>query len=79
MSVFLSNLWATIRNNPFFVAFYSSSVGALVSVVQDELASGKIDWTRGGVNKLLGYAITAGVAAVLHLYQNPPGTNPNPK
>ena len=69
---FLKKLWATLKSNPIFVAAYSAFVGALVSAAQDELASGKIDWTRGGLNKLMGYAFTAAIAAVVHLYQKPP-------
>ena len=76
MNEFFVVLWKTLRSNPVFVAFYSAATGAAVSVLQDELASGKIDWTRGGLNKLMGYAVTAGIAAVIHLYTPPPGTNP---
>ena len=76
---FLKKLWLSVRSNVYFVAFYSASAGALVSMAQDELASGKIDWTRGGINKLMGYAFSMGVAAVVHLYTPQPGTNPNPK
>ena len=72
----LKQIWASIRSNPMFVTFSSAAVGAVVSMLQDELASGKIDWTRGGLNKLTGYAVTAGLAAVIHLYRTPPGLNP---
>ena len=73
---FLKQLWATLKSNPIFVAAYSAFVGALVSAAQDELASGKIDWTRAGINKLTGYAVTAAIAAVAHLYRTPPATPP---
>ena len=75
---FLSQLWATLRSNPVFVTAYSAAAGAAVSALQDEMASGHIDWTRGGLNKLAGYAVTAAVAAVMHLYAPAPGTNPKP-
>ena len=55
----------------------SAAVGAIVSSLQDELASGHIDWTRAGWNKLMGYAFTAAIAAVIHLYRTAPGDNPN--
>jgi hypothetical protein len=67
-------LWNSVKSNPVFVAVSSASVGAIVSGVQDEMASGKIDWTRGGINKLAGYAVTAGIAALIHLYR--PSPNP---
>lgn len=69
-------IWLAAKSNPVFVAAYSAAAGAIVSALQDELASGKIDWTRGGLNKLMGYAFTAAIAAVLHLYRATPGTNP---
>lgn len=74
---FIKQLWASVRSNPIFVAGSSAAVGAIVSGLQDELASGHIDWTRAGWNKLMGYAITAAVAAVVHLYRAAPGANPN--
>ncbi len=74
----LKQFWLSIRSNPVFVTVSSAAVGAVVSAIQDEMASGKIDWSRGGINKLVGYAVTAGVAALVHLYRAAPGTNPNP-
>jgi hypothetical protein len=68
-------LWNKVKSNPVFVAVSSAVVGALVSEIQDEMASGKVDWTRAGLNKLTGYAVTAGVAALIHLYR----PNPNPQ
>jgi len=68
----LTALWAKIRSNPIFVTVSSAAVGAIVSGIQDEMASGKIDWTRGGINKLTGYAATAAIAALAHLYRMPP-------
>lgn len=75
----LVSLWRSVRSNPYFVAISSAVVGALVSAIQDEMASGHIDWTRGGLNKLTGYAVTAALAAIIHLYRTPPGVNPNLK
>ena len=75
---FLKRLWDSVRSNPIFVAVSSAAVGAVVSDIQDELASGKIDWTRAGLNKLTGYALTAAIAALVHLYRPKPDTNPNP-
>ncbi len=72
----LKQSWNSVRSNPIFVTFSSAFVGALISALQDELASGHIDWTRAGVNKLTGYAVTAGVAAIVHLYRPSPGQNP---
>ena len=71
-------LWKSLRSNPVFVTVSSAAVGAIVSGLQDELASGKIDWTRTGINKLTGYALTAAVASIVHLYRPSPGANPNP-
>jgi hypothetical protein len=65
--------WQRIRSNPIFVVASSAFVGSVVSTVQDELAMGKIDWTRAGLNKLTGYAVTAAVAAIVHLYREKPG------
>jgi hypothetical protein len=73
---FLKQVWLSIRSNPVFVTAYSAAAGAAVSMLQDELASGKIDWTRAGLDKLTGYALTAASAAVVHLYTPAPGTNP---
>jgi hypothetical protein len=73
---FIKQLWASFRSNPFFVAASSAAAGAVASFVQDELASGHIDWTRGGINKLTGLAVTAAIAAVVHLYRTAPGANP---
>ncbi len=74
---FIKQLWLSVRSNPIFVVGSSAAVGALVSAVQDELASGHIDWTRAGINKLTGLALTAAVAAIVHLYRPAPGANPN--
>lgn len=68
----LKSVWLAVRSNPVFVAASSGAVGAVVSMVQDELASGHIDWTRGGLNKLCGLATTAAIAAVVHLYRPKP-------
>jgi hypothetical protein len=70
---FLKLLWANVGSNPIFVVASSAFVGSVVSTLQDELAMGHIDWTRGGLNKLTGYAITAAVAAIVHLYRPKPG------
>jgi hypothetical protein len=75
MNGFLQSLqaaWNSVKSNPVFVAVSSAAVGAIVSGIQDELASGRIDWTRGGINKLTGYAVTAGIAALVHLYRPAP-------
>lgn len=68
-------LWQKISSNPIFVVASSAFVGSVVSTLQDELAMGHIDWTRAGINKLTGYAVTAAIASIVHLYRNPP----NPK
>jgi hypothetical protein len=73
---YLKAIWLTVRSNPVFVAVSSAVVGAIVSGVQDEAASGHIDWTRAGLNKLAGYAVTAAIAALVHLYRTPPGATP---
>jgi len=67
-------VWKKVRSNPVFVTTSSAAVGAIVSGLQDELASGRIDFTRGGFNKLTGYALTAAVAALVHLYRPSPST-----
>ncbi len=72
----LKQVWLSIRSNPVFVTVSSAMIGALVSGIQDELASGQIDWTRAGINKLAGYAVTAGLAALAHLYRPAPGSVP---
>lgn len=71
------NIWKSVRSNPIFVAVSSAMTGAVVSAIQDEMASGKIDWTRGGINKLTGYAVTAGIAAIVHLYRPNPPSKPD--
>lgn len=73
---FIKQLWLSVRSNPVFVAVSSAAVGAVVSGIQDEMASGKIDWTRAGINKLTGYAVTAAIAALAHLYRPQPGQPP---
>jgi hypothetical protein len=70
----LKLIWDSVRSNPVFVTVSSAAVGAVVSGVQDEMASGRIDWSRGGINKLTGYALTAAIAALVHLYR--PSPNP---
>ena len=76
---FLLAAWKSIRSNPYFVVGSTAFCGAAVSAIQDELASGRIDWTRSGINKLIGYTISPTVAAIVHLYRTPPGGNPNAK
>jgi hypothetical protein len=73
---FIAQLWKSVRSNPVFVAVSSAAGGAVVSGIQDEMASGHIDWTRAGINKLTGYAVTAAVAALVHLYRPAPGATP---
>ena len=73
---FIKQLWASVRSNPYFVAASSGAAGAVASIIQDELASGHIDWTRGGINKLTGLAVTAAIASIVHLYRATPGSNP---
>lgn len=73
---FLKQIWLSVRSNPVFVTVSSAMTGAVVSAIQDELASGHIDWTRAGINKLTGYAVTAGVAALIHVYRPAPGAPP---
>ena len=73
----LYKLWAGLRSQPWFVTASSAAGGAVVSMIQDEMASGKIDWSRGGLNKLVGCAIIAAASAIIHLYRPAPGTNPN--
>jgi hypothetical protein len=74
----LKQLWLSLRSNVYFVAFYSTASGAAISMLQDEMASGKIDWSRAGLNKLCGCAVIAGAYAVIHLYRPAPGANPKP-
>ena len=79
MNTFLmrvGQLWKSVRSNPVFVTVSSAAVGAFVSGLQDELASGHIDWTRAGWNKLMGYTFTAALAAIVHLYRPAPGSTP---
>ncbi len=73
---FLKQVWLSVRSNPVFVTVSSAMTGAVVSAIQDELASGHIDWTRSGINKLTGYAVTAGIAALVHVYRPAPGAPP---
>ena len=68
----LKQTWNAVKSNPVFVTVSSAAVGAIVSGIQDELASGHIDWSRSGLNKLMGYAFTAAIAAIVHLYRMPP-------
>lgn len=74
---FIKQLWASLRSAPWFVTASSAASGAVVSMIQDEMASGKIDWTRGGINKLVGCALIAACSAIVHLYRPAPGANPN--
>ena len=79
MNTFLmrvGQIWKSVRSSPVFVTVSSAAAGAFVSGLQDELASGHIDWTRAGWNKLMGYALTAAVAALVHLYRPAPGATP---
>ena len=70
----LKQIWNAVKSNPVFVVASTAFVGAIVSMIQDEMASGKVDWTRSGLNKLMGYAFGMAVAAVVHLYR--PAPNP---
>jgi len=70
--VTIQELWSKVKSNPVFVAVSSAAVGAVVSGLQDEMASGKVDFTRSGWNKLMGYAFTAAIAALAHLYRPAP-------
>ncbi len=73
---FLKQVWLSVRSNPVFVTVSSAMTGAVVSAIQDELASGHIDWTRSGINKLTGYAVMTGIAALVHVYRPAPGAPP---
>jgi hypothetical protein len=73
---FIKNVWATLKHNPMFVTFYSAAAGAVGSWVEDQLTTGHIDFSTAGIHKCIGYAVTTGIAAVVHLYRTPPGTNP---
>ena len=69
---FLKQLWLTLRSNPYFVAVYSAAAGAVVSALQDEYIAGHIDFSRAGISKLISFAVTAGIAALVHLYRPAP-------
>jgi len=68
----VANLWNSVKSNPYFVAGYSAFLGAVASEIQDEITAGHLDFTRAGVHKMVGYALSVAVAAVVHLYQSKP-------
>ena len=76
---FVKQLWASVRSNPYFVAFEGGASGALVSWADDCFQQGHWDFSSTGLHKLLAVMLIGGYAAVRMLYRPAPGTNPNQK
>lgn len=76
---FIRKLWATLKSNPFFIAFEGGATGALLnSVVDVSTNGGHLDFSKAGLSKLATVAIVGGITAVRALYRPAPGTNPKP-
>lgn len=74
---FLKQLWLSIRSNPIVVAAYSAAAGAVISYFSGALQTGQFNFGAINWERLGTLAGTAALAAVVHLYTPPPGTNPN--
>jgi hypothetical protein len=74
---FLKQVWLSVRSNPAVVAGYSAAAGAAVSYLQGALSRGDFSFQSIDWNQLATLAGTAALAAVVHLYTPPPGSNPN--
>jgi hypothetical protein len=65
--------WDSIRSNKYFVAFEGGATGALTNYLQDLFATGhKLDFSKGGLQKLGFFMLSGGYTAVRLLYRPPP-------
>jgi hypothetical protein len=65
--------WYSIRSNKYFVAFEGGATGALSNYIQDLFAHGhRLDFSKGGVEKLAFFMVSGGYTAVKLLYRPQP-------
>ncbi len=74
---FLKQLWLSVRSNPFFVSVYTVFMGALATQIQSEYASGHLDWSMAGWERMASAAGLLTVWTLAHLYAPAPGATPN--
>ena len=72
----MKQLWLSIRQNTYFVAFEGGASGAVLSFANDALSQGHLDFSKQGLQRLALVALTGGVTAVRLLYRPAPGSNP---
>lgn len=73
---FFAQAWKSIRNNPGFIAAYSTFDGILVTQLWDRYTSGHTDWTLKACLNMVGMAALLTVFALYHLKLPAPGQNP---
>lgn len=68
----LKKFWDSIRSNKYFVAFEGGASGAIVNYCYDAATTGKLDFTRAGLEKMIAFAVSGGITAVRLLYRPQP-------
>lgn len=71
---FAKSIWFTVRSNPIFVAFEGAFFGSLGSAIEDELNSGRLDFSHSGIKKLVIHALAAAFVAIRLLVRPAPTT-----
>lgn len=74
---FLTQLWNSLKSQAWFVAVSSAAGGAVLDFLNDELTKGHLDFSKMGWDRVGTVALTAAIAAIVHLYRRPPNTPPN--
>ena len=78
MNPWWKQLWLSVRQNKYFVAFEGGASGAVLNYAYDMLNTGHLDFSKQGIGKLIVTALTGGVTALRLLYRPAPGSNPTP-
>lgn len=73
---FAKSIWFTVRSNPIFVAFEGAFFGSLGSAIEDELNSGRLDFSHSGIKKLVIHALAAAFVAIRLLVRPAPTPKP---
>lgn len=72
----ITQLWNSVKSNPYFIAFEGAALGTLGDALEDALQQGKLDLTPAGWHKMLAMAVVSGATAVRALYRPPPAVKP---
>jgi hypothetical protein len=79
LSLAVRQIWLTVRSNKYFVAFEGGVYGAFVNYASEGLMTGKLDFSKAGLEKMLAFMLTGGATAVQLLLRPAPGAPPNQK